>query len=448
MLQPAADPLRGEYGFLTEFHILSSATIRERVDQMVSWFGILEFQFYDAFSSYSAPPVDGLEQWAAPFDHQVSRSTLEEYAREIASRGGRSWFYVQIMATDVGDTEMQQGFTVLGSHAGILDIVVPTAAWAERIAPQWARFVASLGFSGIHWDTLGDLHNGLVTKSGADVPGFLRAALPHLRKEGLAQTCNFVDGFGWDRSLLGRTGWANSILAFPYWEIWNLPSVEDRFFTETLGGGVFVCYPGRAANHSGEWHNWQVVGLEPVQVLIGRWRKARCHGSTYLAIGDGHKRLQMEYFPDKTSLSSEEVALIREGVFGGDGLPRECLYGSSAGGKVFGLFYALFFFAGLIVGMVGLYATLCLWRRRCAKRGCGILLRRFHKPSCRRARASNANAHSRDTFEARSGASGVTAPSIELAHKGDDIHTGYACSSLEVQSFECAVDNEGDARQG
>ena len=102
----------------------------------------------------------------------------------------------------------------------LLDVVVPTAAWAEHIAARWADFAAEIGFSGIHWDTLGDKYG--VAAMGGDVPGFLRASRPVLMTRGLEQTCNFVDGFGWEPSLFGLSDCNSNTVAFPYWEAWSL----------------------------------------------------------------------------------------------------------------------------------------------------------------------------------------------------------------------------------
>lgn len=321
--QPPADPLRGEYGFLTQFDVATELDARQTVRKMASAFGIREFQFYDAFEGYSQPPSEGKPRWeCAAFGRPVSRSVIEAYTSEIREQGGRAWLYVQAMATAPGDKELQRaaGVAVVGQHVvdgrPLLDAVAPTARWARHFAPRWAGFAASLGFSGIHWDTLGDFRgqNRSMSEAGADLPGFLRAARPLLAERGLAQTANFVDGFGWDPSLLG-TGWLHNVVAFPYWEVWTVPEVETLFFQEVPSGGVFVCYPGRGPDHDGEGHNRLQKAVWPLDLLIARWQQARCGRSTYLAIGDGFRHIQGEYFPDTVEVSEDDVAKIRDSVF-------------------------------------------------------------------------------------------------------------------------------------
>jgi len=223
------------------------------------------------------------------------------------------------MGTDVNDTLAQRGFPVMAQHLAdghpILDVIAPSVGWAMRIVPEWGRFVASLGFSGIHWDTLGGTYDE--STEGVDIPGFLRAARPVLQEHGLAQTCNFVDGYGWDASLLVDVGWHGNIVAFPYWETWSIPVQEDRYFKEVTprGRGVFVCYPGKSSSHAGEDWNSGTVGTWPLDLIIQRWHKARCFGSAYLAIGDGTNHIQNEYFPDTVSINEADIHKIRSSVF-------------------------------------------------------------------------------------------------------------------------------------
>jgi len=91
--------------------------------------------------------------------------------------------------------------------------------------------------------------------------------------------------------------------------------VEDRFFQEVPSGGVFVCYPGRAPGHDGEGQNRLQQGVWPLDLLVARWQQARCRRSAYLAIGDGLRHIQSEYFPDTAEVSEADVAKIRDSVF-------------------------------------------------------------------------------------------------------------------------------------
>lgn len=199
----------------------------------------------------------------------------------------------------------------------ILDAVVVNAAWARRIVPRWAAFARSLGFSGIHWSTLGNFNGG--ADKGSDFPSFLRTALPFLERQVLGQTGSFVDGFGWDDGFLQGAGWTRNVIAFPYWEAKTVPFEEDKFYGSVApapaGGSVFVCFPGRSANHVGEEQNVHEKGVWPLDLLIKRWIKARCHGNTYLAIGDGYRHAQTEYLPDSSDISNPDIMKIRRAVF-------------------------------------------------------------------------------------------------------------------------------------
>jgi hypothetical protein len=316
------DPLRGEYGFLTEFSNITEDEARARVRHMVKVFGILEYQFYNAFEGYSRPPDEEIEQWTcACFEKPVRRNIIMAYTDEIEKWGGRSWLSIQAMGTDPNDEEMQRGFTTLGqikvNDQPLLDAVVPSEAWARRVAPHWARFASSLKFSGIHWNTLGDFNNA--GEKGADVAGFLRTSLMLLDVHRLAQTASFVDGFGWDNSFLEGVGWVRNVIAFPYWEAKTVPAEEERFFEKVApapyGGGVFVCFPGKTADHKGERQNKLEKGVWPLDLLIKRWQKARCHGNSYLAIGDGYRHVQDEYLPDASGISDADITKIRKAVF-------------------------------------------------------------------------------------------------------------------------------------
>jgi hypothetical protein len=322
------DPLRGEYGFLTDFGTVTEAEARARVRGMAESFGILEFQFFDAFKGYSQPPGEDEEEWVnVAFNRSIKRSVVRAYVDEIRSLGGRSWLYLQAMGTDPNDSKAQEGFDVAGAHMlgdrRLLDVVSPSAPWAARIAPRWAAFAASLGFSGVHWDTMPvpPGPNGGGSKAGAaDLVAFLREALTHLLQRGLAQTCTFTRGFPWDPALAGGAGWSNSLVAFPYWVAWSLPADENTFFERVAprGGGVYACYPGADALHQGESQNEAEVGVRPLDLLVRRWRKTRCRSSAYVAVGDGARHVQSNYLPDTASITYDDLAQIHDSVFSGD----------------------------------------------------------------------------------------------------------------------------------
>ncbi|CAK0803222.1 unnamed protein product, partial [Prorocentrum cordatum] len=65
----------------------------------------------------------------------------------------------------------------------------------------------------------------------------------------------------------------------------------------------------------GEPWNILAAGIEPLDLLISRWKRARCHGDAYLAVGDGHAMAQVDYLPDVRRLSEAEVRRVHEEVF-------------------------------------------------------------------------------------------------------------------------------------
>lgn len=304
---------------MTQFDALSQDEARARVKQMAELFGIREFQFYDAFEGYSRPP-SGKDVWHhALFGRKIRRDVIQAYTDEISKYRGRSWLYVQAMGADPGDRQFEEGAEVVGQHVvmqkPLLDVVVPDASWARHVAPQWAEFANALGFSGIHWDTLGAYNSRMTQRQ--DFPGFLREALPILKKEGLDQTANFVDGAFWDASLKGDKDGEGKVIAFPYWEVWTVPRVVNDFFREAVpeGGGVYVHYPGKTADHEGERQNEMNRGVWPFDLLIWRWQKAHATGNTHLAVGDGLRHIQSEYFPDTVDIAGPDMVKLRSTVF-------------------------------------------------------------------------------------------------------------------------------------
>jgi hypothetical protein len=117
--------------------------------------------------------------------------------------------------------------------------------------------------------------------------------------------------------LFGGPSLADNVVVFPYWEAWSLPAQEDVFFKEVApqGGGVFACYPGKSPTHDGEDWNKNAKGIWPMDLMILRWQKSRCHASAYLAIGDGSRHIQDEYFPDSLFMDEKDVTKVRNQVF-------------------------------------------------------------------------------------------------------------------------------------
>jgi len=223
----------------------------------------------------------------------------------------------------------------LDEETRIVDVVVPTAAWALRFVPRWADFVASLKFSGVHWGNFGDLGVGQEVASDdpdahvkhleADIPGFLRAALPILRARNLEQTLSFVDGFGWDPVLLGGDmsgSWIGSlgrIIEFPFWEIWENPMPTEKYF-KTVGSGhsfVLSCFPGYSKYHCCSRHEEQNrgnFGIKPEDIGIERWKTAVKHGGSYLFIGDGGNFTHGPFLADSSRLPDSSVTKLQKEV--------------------------------------------------------------------------------------------------------------------------------------
>jgi len=307
-------PLRGEFGFLSQFYNITPQEARERVQTLHIAFGVMEFELRDAFESFSKPPSAHEQEWGAPVgDGRIRREIIQAYASEAAALGGRSWLVVNAAATDPGDGELQGNATVAGQFsvggAPLMDVVVPDARWAEAFAPDWADWARTLGCSGILWSTVGD-YNGS-TRKGADFKGFLEASQPLLGARGLGQAANFVDAFGWDRGLA-----ASQALAFVYWSAWDIPRREDQFFDEAPNGSVLSILPGESKEHEGESWNRYVKGIRPLDVAVLRWQKARCRGHAYFAVGDGSRFAGGDHLPDARNMSLEEIKKVRREVFG------------------------------------------------------------------------------------------------------------------------------------
>lgn len=276
-------------------------------------FGIREFEFYNMFEGYSFPPdIRSKDQWYCRcFNRPVFKQIVQAYIDEINQEPkGRAWLSVQMMGADP-DAPDEKDFLKIGSHVidghPLLDVIVPTVAWAEKITHRWAAFAKSLGLSGVNWATMGD-YNG-TSQKGGDLPGFLRHSKPILEQHGLEQIGLFVDGFGWEESLV-----TDGTIAFSYWAFYqNIDMRLQNFFEHVTDPGVFTS---------------TLKGSEEsaFKILIMRWQKALCQNKYYFALGDGHKRLTTDYYPAATNLAGEEIVALQgavSGVLNCDGQEKE-----------------------------------------------------------------------------------------------------------------------------
>jgi hypothetical protein len=198
------------------------------------------------------------------------------------------------------------------------------AALAAYQVDAWLSIVTDLGFSGIHWDTLGSIAQDKDAEADG-VAGFTRAAGNLLAAHGLPQTMNQIDTNWWDGSLFDQ-----GVLAFPYAEVWGLPA-ESMFYKKSPRGGVIANYPGSMRNgccclsssdcgackRSQYPHcpnNWTQEA-----VLEARWQAAWKHQLRYLVVGNGLERLIDEYFPETASLSTASIHLIQRQSFPAEG---------------------------------------------------------------------------------------------------------------------------------
>lgn len=384
---------------------------------MVEQFGVREFQFYDAFEGFSSPPAEHLTEWQCAIQGRpVQRSVVKAAIDEIRKLGGRAWLAVHAAATDPNDEALTEGQWVMspedvvkkldtvyfeaaarrrrlsgmlgdveqaqpvgqdyqvmcGCDVGIqgredidprtriMDVVDMNPAWAMRIVPRWARFAADIGFSGIHWDTLGDFGDyerslgpmDPFSQRGVprpDIPGFLRAALPIMREHGQLQTLNFVNGFGWDQSLLNvevGNGWdqqSGRVIAFPYWEAWTSQKEQELLTTsgKASHGFVIAMYPGYSKYHCcirNERQNSANYGVWPFDLGLRRWRRATEYGGTYHFIVDGDRYLQGPFVPDAVRFQSAEVreiqAMLKDKSWGDEAGRAVHIYASDDKGGV------------------------------------------------------------------------------------------------------------------
>lgn len=345
-------PLRGHYGALTQFtDEITEDQVRKQVRTMFDSYGVREFQFYDCFESYSHPPhhhrhcselvcrKDGPlpEMWVHNHGKHVWKGKLQAAIDEVAQIGGRSWYYVQAvgaerhhMANGIGKGFKDVGCYKHGAETEChsFQIIVINAAWAMRFVPQWGAFVRELGASGIHWDQIGDWEMKL-SKARADFPGFLRASLHILKREGLQQTINFVNGYGWDPTLMWdiNAGWVGRAIAFPYWEVCS-PKDYKRYEDYFRGRGVsFVSaqYLGKTCQHDTTGYdrdtNGHLAPMCPLDVGIRRFKRLIENGGSYVFFTSGNNYIQDPLFDDHEGLGEADIAKLKKELQLPPGLP-------------------------------------------------------------------------------------------------------------------------------
>lgn len=291
------------YGFLTNFSAAPENEIRQRIRTMVEDYNIKEFQFYDWFVDYSTP-LEGV-QWKDPYFRcrDILLSTIKIYIEEIHRRGGRAWAYVQAAGSEnpnLSDRRrnIRRVLTADGkeySHADRFPVYLLSKELAHYQIEVWADAVASLGFDGIHWDTLGTLiADKEFEKQG--VQAFIKASSELLERKGLKQTLNFIDLNWWDQSIA-------HYVSFPYAEIWT--KTLEEFFTEMNKSdslGVMVSYP----------HYFRQPPDNGFGEILKRAAQIKAHGHTFLIIGDGNFKLETEFFPARRPMSSSEMKSVSE----------------------------------------------------------------------------------------------------------------------------------------
>lgn len=285
-----------QYGFLTRFDDISPDEARQRIKMMVEMYDIRDFQFYDAFYTYSQPLKLGSPRFQTKVSyhlidthppHYVNLDIIKVYIDEIKKHNGRAWLYVQSVGADEpslsGFTRSHHQHDVNGQP--LLYCYIPDQKWAQRMCDIWVPYALYLGFSGIHWDSLGYCNGAF--GNGEIFTIFLNSTARLLKEHGLLQTFNFVDGFGYNPQLV-----LDGIITFPYWEVWTLPDVEDAFFNAMSQlpedkKGVFVCYG--TGKHNPPSYSFN-------ELICLRWDKCIKQGCKYLLIGDGCRTVKNEYF--------------------------------------------------------------------------------------------------------------------------------------------------------
>lgn len=293
-----ADNLLGNYGFLTDFSDLPPDEIRQRIQIMVNFFGIKEFQFYDWFADYSTPTAG--EQWWDPFfkRRKIFRQSILVCIDEIHRLGGRAWAYVQAAGSENKDLDATNPgiFRLIDQsgrryeHMDTIPVYFLNREWAIHQVSIWGEAVKDLGFDGIHWDTLGSLSSDYTVEERG-VWDFIKTSFGLLKQFGLRQNMNFVDLAWFDLRRVAR------YIEFPYAELWS-KSTEDFVvrMSRSPSHGVVVSYSSYVFGDK----------EEQFEEILDRAIFAKQNGHTFLLVGDGNYRLETEYFPSRIELTEYE----------------------------------------------------------------------------------------------------------------------------------------------
>lgn len=332
-------------GALTMFdpRKIDEGTARGHVREMKTKFGILEFQFYNAFEGYSHPPAASRSEWdCSCLSTRVDRALLKVYIDEIQNQEprGRVWLNINAMACDPNDPSFS-GFHPLGTfsigNSQLLTVLPVTAALAQYSVSRWANWAKELGVRGILWSSMG--HYG----EGCDWEGFLKQAHTELAPYGLLQSVEVqysahhaaeraADGI---RADFERTG----VVAFKLWQLGE--AAHDghnahKLLLDTQESGAYC----------------EIYGNDTAEVvqrkIVSNTREAMCSNKRLLAFVDGHRRVNSDYLPNAVDMTPEEVAQV-EAVLKGENFncsskaPHETVSVLSSHG---GLDSAEYFFVG------------------------------------------------------------------------------------------------------
>ena len=354
------------------------------------------FQGFPANTAYKTPTAAPYwwtgPQWKDPWfrDRVISADILRLAVKAVQDAGGRAWAYVQCQGSEY-ETLAGEGHACYGpanvkpyssgalpKDHGYMKYPVfvttgdaiqtvqqtgntpplysrkcqpPSPASSDRTIPArtlpayyanaamaryqcnaWVDVVKSVGFCGIHWDTM-------VSSEGQDdalgAKAFVEAAGGILKGEGLLQTFNDINGgygvsaaqdfFKSKTPLLGE-------LLFPYSEVWG-SAQEDAYVKTHSDFAVIASYPGSnsfGCPADGEGTDEHIVCCRgPTEtsscfdmnsLALARCQRYKLNGLRYCllgcgAIGDAKGAtigvLVNEYFPTVAVPSGELLACLR-----------------------------------------------------------------------------------------------------------------------------------------